>query len=588
MTSMLNTAAAPDNSAPSSAPPTEAALRRRLGDILVERGTLTRAALDSAIKRQQRQQNDPGTRRLRLGALLVDLGLVDEHEVAQALGELLEKQVVDPRTVEIDLAFAQLIPRASAERDRLLILGSGPAGIRIVAADPTDVVALDDVRRATGMARLEISIATPSVVQELIQRVWAISEQTTPVSELLIEDAEPAPEDDIAVADAPTVRLADSILADAARSRASDVHIEPQAAGVRIRYRVDGMLRDAMTLPRTAGRPLVSRLKIVANMDISERRVPQDGRLRLTIDGQQVDARASSLPSLHGEKLVIRLLPGSQSLQTLDTLGLDEEQRGVLIRALTASQGLILITGPTGSGKTNTLYAAINAATTPERNVVTLEDPIEIELPGITQVPVDERSGMTFTRGLRAILRQDPDVVLVGEVRDPETAELTLRAALTGHLVLTTLHTNGALAALPRLVDMGVPAYLVGSALSVIVAQRLVRSTCTECLEPYEPDEATLLALDVERGELEDAQPARGRGCPRCTQTGFYGRTGVFEVLEVTPELRRALMTGTTEVALQPLVAAQGFRDLRSQALALAGHGVTTYEEVLRVTRAAG
>jgi len=390
------------------------------------------------------------------------------------------------------------------------------------------------------------------------------------------------------VADAPTVRLADSILADAARSRASDVHIEPQAAGVRIRYRVDGMLRDAMTLPRTAGRPLVSRLKIVANMDISERRVPQDGRLRLTIDGQHVDARASSLPSLHGEKLVIRLLPGSQSLQTLDTLGLDEDQRGVLIQALTASQGLILITGPTGSGKTNTLYAAINAATTPERNVVTLEDPIEIELPGITQVPVDERSGMTFTRGLRAILRQDPDVVLVGEVRDPETAELTLRAALTGHLVLTTLHTNGALAALPRLVDMGVPAYLVGSALSVIVAQRLVRSTCTECVEPYEPDEATLLALDVERGELEDAQPARGRGCPRCTQTGFYGRTGVFEVLEVTPELRRALMTGTTEVALQPLVAAQGFRDLRSQALALAGHGVTTYEEVLRVTRAAG
>ncbi len=566
----------------------EAALRRRLGDILVERGDLTRAGLDRAIQQQQSQSGDPGTRRVRLGALLVDLGLVDEHQVAQALGELLDKQVVDPRTVEIDFGYARLIPRASAERDRLLILGNGPQGVRLVAADPTDVVALDDVRRATGVARLEIAVATPSVVQELIQRVWALTDQSTPVSELLVEEPDPITDDDIAVADAPTVRLADSILADAVRSRASDVHIEPQPSGVRIRYRIDGMLRDAMTLPRAAGRPLVSRLKIIANMDIAERRVPQDGRLRLNIDGRQVDARASSLPSLHGEKLVIRLLPGSLALQTLDTLGLDDDQELVLTHALTASQGLILITGPTGSGKTNTLYAAINQATTPERNVVTLEDPIEIELPGITQVPVDERTGMTFTRGLRAILRQDPDVVLVGEVRDPETAELTLRAALTGHLVLTTLHTNGALAALPRLVDMGVPAYLVGSALSVIVAQRLIRSNCTECLDPYDPGEATLLALDLDEAGLAGAKPARGRGCPRCTQTGFYGRTGIFEVLEVTPALRRALLTGTDEDELARVVAEQGFRDLRMQALALARRGLTTYQEVLRVTRAAG
>ena len=388
------------------------------------------------------------------------------------------------------------------------------------------------------------------------------------------------------VVDAPTVRLLDSVLTDAVRSRASDVHVEHQLDAVRVRYRVDGVLRDVMTLPIEMGRTLTARIKIVASMDIAERRVPQDGRVRLTIDGRKVDARVSTLPSVHGEKAVIRLLPAASAISRLADLGMDPEQHEVLVRTLESPQGLVLITGPTGSGKTNTLYAAIAETMSPERNVVTLEDPVEIELPGITQVPIDDKTGMTFVRGLRALLRQDPDVVLVGEVRDTLTAELALRAAMTGHLVLTTLHTNDAPAALPRLVDMGVPPYLVASALSLVVSQRLVRVPCPDCSQPYEPDEETLTALGVGRECLSGSTPLHGAGCTRCLQSGYLGRRAIFEVLEVTSPLRRALLGGADEADLADLAAVHGFRGLRDQGLGLAARGGTTYEEVLRVTRA--
>jgi type IV pilus assembly protein PilB len=481
-----------------------------------------------------------------------------------------------------------------AEHNQVLLIGDGPRGLRVIAADPTDVLALDDVRRYTGIQRLDVTIATPEHLHSLLERVWALDQSTDVVAEVA-ESPEPAEfsdeADDSAVAAAPTVRLLDSILADAVRSQASDVHIEQQEHSIRVRYRVDGLLRDVVSLPKAAGRGLTARVKVVGGMDIAERRVPQDGRMRLTVDGARVDARLSTVPTVHGETVVIRLLPGAASLQSLDTLGLDAAQAATLARALNSSQGLILITGPTGSGKTNTLYAAVQATVTPERNVVTLEDPVEIELPGLTQVPVNEKTGMTFPRGLRALLRQDPDVVLVGEVRDTLTAELAMRAAMTGHLVLTTLHTNDAVAALPRLVDMGVEPYLVASALTLVLAQRLVRTPCRDCAAPYEPDPATLIALGLnpdDMGLLRDAgaTPTKGVGCAVCSRSGYRGRRGVFEVLEVTSDLRRALLAGADEASFGDLARQHGYVPLREAGLVLANHGKTTYEEVLRVTRA--
>lgn len=571
--------------------------RRHLGDVLVEQGIITQPALHQVLADQRLAREHPeraDSTQARLGAMLVHRRLATEEQVAVALGELLGREVVDPIHVPVDPAFARRLPRALAERNQVLLVGNGPRGLRVIAADPTDVLALDDVRRYTGTQRLDVLIATPGHLHALLDRVWSLDQSTDVVTAVTDspEEAEPPDElDESEVTEAPTVKLLDSILADAVRGRASDVHIEPQEQSVRVRYRVDGLMRDVVSLPRAVGRGLTARVKVVGGMDIAERRVPQDGRMRLTVDGARVDARLSTMPSVHGETVVIRLLPGAASLQSLDDLGLDDGQAAALTRALGAAQGLVLITGPTGSGKTNTLYAAVQATVTPERNVVTLEDPVEVELPGLTQVPVNEKTGMTFARGLRALLRQDPDVVLVGEVRDTVTAELAMRAAMTGHLVLATLHTNDAVAALPRLVDMGIEPYLVASSLTLVLAQRLVRTPCPDCAEPYEPESATLLALGIDpqdktRWPDAGATPTRGVGCPACGRTGYLGRRGLFEMLEVTTDLRRALLTGVDEATVADLARRHGYLPLREAGLALARRGETTYEEVLRVTRA--
>ena len=568
-------------------PIVQLALRRRLGDILVASGVLRPETLATVLTEQQRViTGDQASSRQRLGTLLIQQGLATEDQVAAALGELLGREVSDAAQTPIDPSYARRIPRSVAEKAQVLVLGEGSSGLRVLAADPTDVVALDDVRRYTGFQRLDVLIGTPSQLRSLLERVWSMADASEAVADVLSEP-DVGIDDDQAVADAPTVRLLDSILADAVRSRASDVHLEQHADALRVRFRVDGGLRDVLSLPRPVGRTLTARVKVVSGVDIAERRVPQDGRFRLQVDGKRVDARVSTLPSVHGEKVVIRLLPSASSIQRLADLGLDDDQRESLIGALAVSHGLVLITGPTGSGKTNTLYAAITETMTRERNVITLEDPVEIELAGITQVPVDVKTGMTFARGLRALLRQDPDVVLVGEIRDTETAELAMRAAMTGHLVLSTLHTNDAVATLPRLVDMGVEAYLVSSALTLVVGQRLVRSPCPDCATAYVPDDATVLALGMDPQTFTTAgkSPVRGTGCPSCGKTGFRGRRGLFEVLEVTTQMRRALLSRPDEAALADLATAQGFRTLREQGLALAATGGTTYEEVLRVTR---
>jgi type IV pilus assembly protein PilB len=384
--------------------------------------------------------------------------------------------------------------------------------------------------------------------------------------------------------EAPIVKLVNRVLADAVRLRASDIHVEVQRDSLRIRFRVDGLLRDVMSAPKRIATSVISRIKIMSGLDIAERRIPQDGRTRIMVERMAIDCRISTLPSLHGEKVVIRLLTRGDDVPPLKSLGFEPRQLADFEAALAVPQGLVLITGPTGSGKTNTLYSAIAAIRTPEKNIVTLEDPVEVQLPGITQVGVNVKTGMTFGAGLRSILRQDPDIVLVGEVRDGETAELALKASLTGHMVLTTLHTNSAVAALTRLVDMGAEPFLVASSLTAAIAQRLVRKPCDSCKQPYVPDEDTLTLLGLRAADLAGDTPMKGEGCPECGGTGYRGRTAVYEVLIVDSVMRQVLMHDARESAIATQARAAGMQTLRASALSKARRGETTFEEAMRVT----
>jgi type IV pilus assembly protein PilB len=565
----------------------DAPRRRRLGEVLVAHGLLTPEQLVHALTVQE--DHPTGHPRKRLGQVVLDLGLASEHQVAEALASALTLERVDLRHTLVLPEHARLLPRAIAERHGLLAIEFDGVNLSLAAVDPTNVVALDDAKLYTGARHIKVFVATASQVRDHLARAWALTgdgeEMDTLIQGLDVEverDVEELSEQ--AVEAAPVVRLVDVILSDAVRARASDVHVEPHAGGLRIRYRVDGALRDAMAVPPSAKAATVSRLKIVSGLDIAERRRPQDGRARLTVDDAVVEARVSTLPTLHGEKVVIRLLPRAENVPLLAKAGMSPQQLEVVGGALTQPQGLVLITGPTGSGKTSTLYAAIQQLRTADRNIVTLEDPVEVHVPGITQVQVHERSGLTFARGLRSILRQDPDVILVGEVRDHETAELALQASLTGHLVLTTVHTNDAVGAVTRLVDIGVDPFLVAASLSLVVAQRLVRRPCGSCAAPYVPTTRTLNLLGVTQADLSEATPRRGAGCPECGGTGYRGRTGVFEVLPVTAAMRRVLLSSPTAAAIGAASREHGMVTLRAAALAAAHAGETTYEEVLRVT----
>lgn len=529
----------------------------------------------------------PGKPRKRLGTLVIESGLATERQIAQALADALGLRLVDLAGMVIDPNLARLLPRAVAERNGMIVVARDGRAVTVATNDPTNIVALDDVKLYAGSSDLVLVVATESQIRTHVNRAWSLAGDGTELS-TLFEDVTDDDGVDMAASDqvesAPVVQLVDVILAEAVRSRASDVHVEPQSTDLRIRYRVDGLLRDAMTVPRNARAAVISRIKILAGLDIAERRRPQDGRARLAVDGTHVEARVSTLPTMHGEKVVIRVLPRSENVPVLGQIGLTPSQLELVSQTLVQAQGLVLITGPTGSGKTNTLYAAIQQVSTPDRNIVALEDPVEVQVDGISQVQINERQGLSFARGIRSVLRQDPDVVLVGEARDTETAELALQASLTGHLVLTTLHTNDAVSAITRLVDMGVEAFLVASSLTLVVAQRLVRKPCEACASAYVPSPRTLSLLGLSEADLASATPRRGRGCTECGGTGYVGRTGVFEVLPITAALRRVLLTTPTESAVGAAAREHGMSTLRASALAAAHRGETTYEEVLRVT----
>ena len=549
--------------------------RPRIGHVLVSSGLLSNRELAAILDAQR-----DGPRR-RLGQIALDLGYVDEEQLADVLAEFFGLPTIDLATAEIDVALARQVPRRVAERTQTLVVRQLRPGVLLVAtADPGDVVALDDIRAYTGATVLQLAVTTPTAILRRIRDIWGVLEETTSLDAVVEPERTEDPVAEARIDDTPIVRLATGLLVEAVHSAASDIHVEPQPDGLRVRYRVDGMLRDVARVPRTSSAALISRLKISAGLDIAERRLPQDGRLRFHADGVAVDARVSTLPGIHGEKLVIRLLPTGEVAE-LDSLGLDTDQLAVLRSAAHAPQGLIVFTGPTGSGKTHTLYSLLREISVPERNVVTLEDPVEIQFPGITQVQINERTGLDFARGLRAILRQDPDVILVGEIRDTETAELAVRAALTGHLVLTTLHTLDAAAAVTRLVDMGVAPFLVASSLTAVIAQRLVRRPCPRCVEDAAPDSGMLAALGDH--DWSGARFVAGVGCHHCGGTGYQGRTGIFEVLAVDAMVRAVLRRSGDEETIRATAIEAGMTTLRAAALRAVRTGVTTVEEVLRV-----
>jgi type IV pilus assembly protein PilB len=557
--------------------------RRRMGDVLVESGLITAEQLAQALE----EQRHPGSPRRRLGQVVVGMGLATEKQVAEALATLLGLETID-LTASVPAPDAvRLLPKAVAERTNVLVLDKSPTGLVVAASDPTNVLALDDVRLYTRSPELQVKVATDSQVREQIARAWSLSQDEAQVS-AIVEETENADDTDstpdVIGDEAPIVRLVNQVLGEAVRIKASDIHLEPQRESLRVRYRVDGLLRDMMHAPRRIAGAVVSRIKIMSGLDIAERRVPQDGRTRFLLADTTVDARVSTLPSLHGEKVVIRLLTRGDAVPALSTLGFEQQQLMAFDQALRVPQGLVLITGPTGSGKTNTLYSAISSISSSEKNIVTLEDPVEVQLPGITQVGVNRKAGMTFGTGLRSILRQDPDIVLVGEVRDAETAELALKASLTGHLVLTTLHTNSAVAAVTRLIDMGVEPYLVASSLTAAVAQRLVRKPCPSCAEPYVPDGMVLAGLGLTEQDLSGSISRRGTGCSQCGGTGYQGRTGVYEVLTVNATMRQVLLKDPSESAVSSQARADGILTLRAAAIEKARRGETTYEEAVRVT----
>jgi type IV pilus assembly protein PilB len=567
---------------PASAGPGRSVERKRLGDILVDSGLLTAAQLDQALV-EQRRADAP---RRRLGQVVSDLNFATERQVAEALADLLGLRMIDLSKTMPAPDVVRLLPRAVAERTRVLVLDKTAKGLVVAAADPTNVLALDDVKLYTRSPDIEVLVATDSQIRDHLARAWSLGEDSSAAA--MVEESVEEDDSDASFGavddEAPIVKLVNRIFADAVTLRASDIHVEVQRDTLRIRFRIDGLLRDVMTAPRRIATAVISRIKIMSGLDISERRIPQDGRTRIVVQTVAIDCRISTLPSLHGEKVVIRLLTRGDDIPSLASLGFEPRQLADFQASLAVPQGLVLITGPTGSGKTNTLYSAIAEISDPDKNIVTLEDPVEVQLPGITQVGVNVKTGMTFSAGLRSILRQDPDIILVGEVRDGETAELALKASITGHLVLTTLHTNSAVAALTRLVDMGAEPFLVASSLTCAIAQRLVRVPCPNCAGPYVPSADTLTLLGLRPEDLEGATPLRGSGCPECGGTGYKGRTAVYEVLVVDTIMRQVLMNDATEAAIAAAALAGGMQTLRASALEKARTGKTTYEEALRVT----
>jgi MSHA biogenesis protein MshE len=567
--------------------------RIRLGDLLIQEALITSAQLDEALVEQKKTGR-------KLGRVFIDRQWVTEVQIAKAVARQLRAPFIDLTTRNLRPEVAALLPETHARRLRALpIEDTAGAPLRVAMADPTDLNAYDEVARLT-RREIDLAVVAESHLLAALDRVYRGGDEIAGLARELTADIATVEDEigdllglgQVTTEDAPVVRLLSSMFEQALRKRASDIHIEPQERNLRIRFRIDGVLHVQTEADAKIAGAVALRLKLMSGLDISEKRLPQDGRFHVRLKLGSIDVRISTLPTQHGESVVMRLLNQSAGLLLLDHLGLPADVAAAVARMLKRPNGMFVVTGPTGSGKTTTLYAALNQLNDSERKIITVEDPIEYRLPGLNQVQVLDKIDLSFQRVLRAALRQDPDVILIGEMRDQTTAEIGLRAALTGHLVLSTLHTNDALSTPLRLIDMGVPRYMVALSLQLVLAQRLVRTLCPACSEPHQPNAQEhswlRLALGGDAANPVDtvmaSQPwQRGRGCGECNQTGYNGRQGVYEFIEMTQELVDAMNDDDPARFTQAGRRQMAGRTLRRDALRLAAAGRTSIEEAMRV-----
>ena len=554
--------------------------RKRLGDILRERGLLTDDELRLALERQRESGE-------KLGEALIKLGFISPDDIADALSEHLRIPRVDFKRRYVSSDVVRLVPESIIREQQVLPIEQEGNFLSVAMVDPLNIMIIDDLQRLTGLL-IKPMIATATEIEDAYRRSLDIASTAKQVfaqygaDDSAVEEQAEKEREEAILGDAPGVKLANMILEQAVKQRASDVHLEPREDDLRVRYRIDGIMRDVMVVPRHLRGDVNSRIKIMANLDITERRRPQDGRLQLRLDDLTVDVRISTLPTVYGEKIVARILHRTHNVLELEDFGFAAQNFQRIQAMLRQSQGLILVTGPTGSGKTTTLYSFLNQLNSPEKNIITVEDPVEYRLEGINQVQVNPRVDLTFATGLRTVLRQDPDIIMVGEIRDRETADIAVRSALTGHLVLSTLHTNSAVASVVRLLNMGIEPYLISSTVIGVIAQRLVRTICPECKKSVPLDNPVAVRFIQSLGIEPPEYVYQGTGCPLCNDTGYRGRTVIEEVMLFTKDIRRAIDDGAHESELLEIAIRGGMETLPVNAVDKLVRGVTTTEELLR------
>ena len=577
--------------------------KKMLGEMLVAGGMIKEEQLKRALDEQKKRGG-------KVGELLVDLGFISEHNIATFLGRQLHLPFIEIEKELIDVDMVKMIPADMARRVAAIPLYKDRESLVVAMADPLNIFGLDDIRKAAGMDIRQV-VATRTDIQKAIDRYYGMGQSIETATMDFAEakggaQAEPMEMIGATAGDAPVVKLVSMVIAQAIMDRASDIHIDPEGDHIKIRYRIDGVLSEVRTLPREMHAPIVSRIKIMADMDIAEKRVPQDGRFQAKITHSDsgpvvtavfrernalrmsgdvtVDIRVSTLPVIQGETVVMRILDRTQVIMTLEGLNFTADMLDRYRKLITRPYGMVLVTGPTGSGKTTTLYASINTIDRKANNLVTIEDPVEYQMMGVNQVQVNPKAGVTFASGLRSILRQDPDIIMVGEIRDRETAEIAIHAALTGHLVFATLHTNDAAGAATRLMDMGIEPFLIASSTIGILAQRLARQICDRCKKPYQAAPELLKSLGLAEGAVTFY---RGEGCPACKNSGYKGRIGIYELLEMNDDIRGLIVAKATSSAIKASAAQKGSKTLRQEGLIRAASGITSVEEVLRVTQEA-
>ena len=571
-------APAPTSERPGLIPPARrSGPKPRVGDLVVELGFADRETVEAAVAHA-------GEKGIATGQALIQTGAVDSRQLARALAERNGLDFVDLDVFEADKGATALVPAAAARRYRTVPIAFVDERTLLVAtADPANLIAADDIAMSTGY-EVRRAVASPDDIEALVGQLSRLDQSVHEVEEQIEEEAQVIELRESAD-EAPVVKLVHSIVADAVERGASDIHFDARSGDMRVRFRVDGVVQDSTRVPRQLVPGLVSRIKIMAELDISERRVPQDGRVGLTVDGRYVDLRVATLPVVRGEAVVMRILDKSRVVVDLDGLGMDPHDRTRFERSIGAANGAVLVTGPTGSGKTTTLYAALAALNTPDKTVITIEDPVEYELDGIKQVQVNTKAGLSFAGGLRSMVRSDPDVIMVGEIRDRETAQIAVESALTGHLVLSTLHTNDAPMAAARLIEMGIEPFLVASGIECVVAQRLTRRLC-DCKESEQitPEMLAENGFDPGQGPMEAFEPV---GCVRCGGSGYKGRVGLYELMTVTDEVRKLILEKADGESIGAVARTEGMRTLRQDGLEKVKAGTTSIEEVLRVLGAA-